>query len=346
MTSYANVARSVFGTPWYVLPEQLQLITAIVQARIAGERPGDAEIAERVEAAQAAQGARSGRRTSGAVAVIPVYGTLIPRANLFAQMSGATSVEQVRNAFREAMADETIGSILLEFDSPGGQVDGIDELATEIRDARGSKPIVAIANTLCASAAYYLAAQADEVVATPSAMVGSIGTVMVHLEESTRLATEGTTATVIRSQDTKYEGNAFEPLTEGARAHLQAIVDGYDEMFVKAVAKGLGMPPERIRGMSDRGRAFMAKAAQAKGLVDRVETIDETIRRMASGRTRIGRATTGAIDAAAIADALEVPEALLEETPVEADAHDEREAFRAELSARLELDRDAWLFNS
>jgi ClpP class serine protease len=95
-------------------------------------------------------------------------------------MSGGTSVEAIRQNFRAAMADETVGSILFDVDSPGGYTDGIEELATEIRNARGTKPMVAIANYGMASAALYLGAQADELVASPSSMVGWIGTALIH----------------------------------------------------------------------------------------------------------------------------------------------------------------------
>jgi len=308
---YPHVARAVFGTPWYVLPEQMETIAELMALRLSGDRMSQDMIAANIEAAAARQGPRPGRRSSGAVAVIPVYGTLVPRASLFAAMSGATSVSDVKAAFREALADDAVGSILFEFDSPGGQVDGIEELATEIRAARGGeKPIVAIANTLMASAAYYLGAQADEIVASPSAMVGSIGTVMVHREESRRADAEGDTVTVLRSPSSKYEGNAHEPLGDDARAHLQSVVDGYDDMFVKAVSKGLGWPESRVRRMEDRGRGFLAQAALQRGLVDRVETMDDTIRRMVAGRvTPRTKGGTSAEDAAPVAGSL-VPEAI------------------------------------
>src|SRR3990172_13252741 len=129
------------------------------------------------------EGARS-ERTMGsggnAVAVIPIVGTLIPRGNMLLESSGAVSVQRVTAAFRAALNDPEVGSILLDIDSPGGQVGGIEELSNEIYQARGQKPITAVANTLAASAAYWLARAAGELVGAPSGGGGGIGGVSIH----------------------------------------------------------------------------------------------------------------------------------------------------------------------
>ena len=293
MTKYQHVQRAVSGRPWFTTPEQLAAIAEIVQLRIDGGRLSVDEVEQRLEAAAANQGPRAGRG-GAAVAVMPVYGTIFPRASLFTLMSGGASVDQLRATFREAMADDSVSALVMEFDSPGGQVDGIEELAAEIRDSRGRKPIVAIANTLMASAAYYLAAQADEIVASPSSLVGSIGVVYVHTDQSRKLDAEGITPTIIAIPKAKWEGSSLEPLSDDARAHLEQTAGDYYGQFVNAVAKGRGVSVETVRSGYGEGRVLTAKRALSAGMVDRVETLDDTIRRLSTGRVRPGRETSRA----------------------------------------------------
>ena len=346
MNRYAHVIRAVTSSPWYVLPEQLEAIAEVVAMRAIGERPSDDDITVRLEQAAASQGPRNGSRTSGVVAVLPVYGTIFPRANLFSAFSGGATVDGIRAAFRQAMADESVGSLVMEFDSPGGQVDGIEELATEIREARGRKPIVAVANTLMASAAYYLAAQADEIVASPSSIVGSIGVVSVHMDHSRRLDAEGITPTMLAIPPAKVEGNAYEPLADDARDHVRGILGDYYDQFVHAVSRGRGVPVVQVRGGYGEGRVLTAKRALAAGMVDRIDTLDATIRRLQHGRGQVAGAR------AAIAAAFDVPETMLGDgdtvglaEQAEANARDGAEIIAA-AAARLELDRHAWLLNS
>lgn len=326
---YPHVARAVVGQPWAILPDRLDAIIEVIQARIDGAPFTDAAIAERLEAAAAQAGERRGpaywsmeddalvqwdaasgaSRPRGTVAVLPVYGTIMPRATLMSAMSGGATVQNIRAAFRDAMADEGVSAIVLEFDSPGGQVGGIDELAAEFRDARGRKPIIATANTLMASAAYYLASQADEVIATPSSLVGSIGIIGAHLDHSRQMEAEGVTPTIIRVPASKSVGfQGLEPLSDEARAEWQQQAEDYYAMFVNAVAKGRGVGVQAVRDGYGKGGVLTAKRAKDAGLVDRVETFDETLRRAASGRLKPGRE--------AIAAAFDVPEEQLPDDPV------------------------------
>jgi len=236
----------------------------------------------------------------GAVAVIPIYGTIFPRANLMTDMSGGATVDGIRGAFREALADEAIGSILFEIDSPGGYTDGIDELAAEIFNARGQKPMVSIANYMMASAALYLGSQADELVASPSSVIGWVGTVMVHQEFSKMDELAGVTTTIIRNPPGKYGGNEFEPLSDQARTEFQAITDERTAQFTNAMARGRGVSAAKVRSDFGQGGGMTASRAKAVGLVDRVETIDETVRRMATGKGPVSRGTMGVQAAAPI----------------------------------------------
>jgi signal peptide peptidase SppA len=296
MKQLRHVIAAVNGRPWYVIEETLDTIHAIVQMHVEGARLSPDEIQARLDIAAAASGPRRGARTVGSVGIVPVYGIIMPRATLMTEMSGGATVAGIRLMFRQALEDETIGSILLDFDSPGGAVDGIEELATEIREARGRKPIVAIADYCMASAAYYLASQADEVVASPSSQVGWVGTIFKHTEFSKMNEMDGVTVTVIRNPPGKSQVNDVEALTEEAKADLQQRVDDYSVQFHSAVAKGRGVSVAAVKADYGGGGGMTAARAKAAGLVDRVESYDATVHRLATGRGPAPRGTSALVD--------------------------------------------------
>lgn len=278
---YWRIARAIQSAPWAILPEKLDEILGILQHRIDGGALTDEQIAARISG-----GKGNGGQTKihGAVAVIPVYGVISQRLSIMQQQSGGTSTEDLAAAFRAALADAQVGSILLDVSSPGGSVYGVAELANEIRDARGKKPICAIANSLAASAAYWIASAADELVVTPGGQVGSIGVYMAHEDWSKALEKEGVSTTLISAGKYKTEGNPYGPLSEEARQALQDQVDGYYAMFVKAVAQGRGATQTAVREGFGQGRCVLAADAVKAGMADRVATFNETVARLAGNR--------------------------------------------------------------
>jgi signal peptide peptidase SppA len=299
--NYQHIARAVFGTPWFIREAEGSVITSIVRGRLNGESLALDEITARVQAARAQQGPRAASATAGPVAIVPVYGILAPRVNLMSDMSGGTTLDQIREQMSEAIADQSIAAVIMEFDSPGGSVEGVDELATWIRQQRGQKPMVAVVNTMCCSAAYYLAAQCDEIVASQSSITGSIGIFTEQVEYSKANEMDGRTVSIIRAPDAKHDVNDSEPMTDAGRAHLQMLIDDYYGQFVTAVAKGRGVAPQAVRDGYGGGRELTAVRAKAAGLVDRVDTLDATVRRLATGRGRAAMAQPSAMFALAAA---------------------------------------------
>ncbi|NJN53292.1 MAG: S49 family peptidase [Anaerolineae bacterium] len=187
---------------------------------------------------------------------------------MMSEMSGAVSVQKFTAQFRAALRDPDIASIVIDVDSPGGQVGGVEELAAEIFDARGQKPITAVVNTLAASAAYWIASAADEIVISPSGQAGSIGVFLIHEDMSAALAAAGETVTLISAGKYKVEGNPFEPLTEEARGAMQEMVNEYYGMFTKAVARNRGVKVADVRNGFGEGRVVGAGQAVALGMAD------------------------------------------------------------------------------
>lgn len=272
---YEHIVQAVQALPWAILPEKLAVIREILILRTNGQRFTPEEIRAELEAVQPGQ--RATITGGSAVAVIPVVGTLIPRGNFFMEASGAVSVQRLQATFRDAMNDPEVGSILLDIDSPGGQVGGIEELATEIYQARGQKQITAVANGLATSAAYWLASAASELVVTPSGEIGSIGVFAMHQDVSAALDKMGVKITLIAAGKYKTEGNPFEPLGEEAQGAVQGRVDQHYDMFTAAVARGRGVSKGDVIGGFGEGRVVGAGQAVRLGMADRVATIDQVL---------------------------------------------------------------------
>ncbi len=274
----------MLATPWALRREVLAghaqvMARWVAGGSFAGDEEG-VEWGETVSAFESRRQAAQVRAGGGGIAVIPVHGTIVQRAGMMTEWCGGTSTQQASAALREALADETVGQILMEFDSPGGSVYGVGEFAAEIAQAKAGKPIVGICNSLAASAGYWLASQCSEVYVTPGGEVGSIGVWMAHEDWSRALDEAGVKTTLISAGKFKTEGNPYEPLDPDAQAFMQSRVDDYYQAFTKAVAKGRGVPIDSVRGGMGQGRVLGADQAMAEKMVDGVATFDEVVKRM------------------------------------------------------------------
>lgn len=284
---YARILAEFYATPWAIMPERLAVIAAVLQRAADGVRLSDVEVREAIgDAPQTAAARRlQDAATPGSVAVLPLFGIVSHRIRQVQDISGpgGTSTEGFAQRFRQALNDSSVDAIVIDVDSPGGSVFGVPELADEIYNARGQKKVVAVANASAASAAYWLASSAQELVVTPSGEVGSIGVWTAHQDYSSYLEAAGVKTSLISAGKYKVEGNPYEPLSEDARAAIQASVNDYYDMFAKAVARNRGVKAADVRGGFGEGRMVAAKDAVAQGMADRVATLDETIQRLASG---------------------------------------------------------------
>jgi len=276
--NYAHILSYVARTPWAILPEKMDEILSVLAFRAAGH----AFTAEEIQARIGDRSQPSASR-AGALAVIPLRGVIAHRMGTMEETSGGMSAERFTAMVKQAAAEPSIGTILLDVDSPGGTVAGLVEAADAVFQARESKKVIAIANSTMASAAYWIASQASEIVAIPSALdrgIGSIGVFAVHQDLSAALEKEGIKVTVIKAGANKAEGNPFEPLSDEVRAQIQASVDAAKKQFVKAVARGRGVSEADVVANFGDGRAFNAKDAKANGLIDRIATMDDTLGRL------------------------------------------------------------------
>lgn len=257
--------------PWLIQRESLETILAIAQ------RYGDPE------ALQAKQGrplenARTVSMRDG-VAVIPVTGPIFRYANLFTEISGATSTAVLARDIQAALDNSYVRGIVLDINSPGGEATGINELANLIAAGRKIKPIKAYGGGLVASAAYWLGSAADEMIIDETALLGSIGVVMSYLDTSERDAKSGVRSIEIVSSLSP--DKRVDPATDEGRAKVQLIVDALAETFANAVASNRGIDPAKVRSDFGRGGVLVGAAAVKAGMADRLGSLEAVIAELA-----------------------------------------------------------------
>jgi signal peptide peptidase SppA len=271
------------GVPWAIRPALLPTVGAFMRRELTADTAAEQQLVP-------AAALRGQSRVAGAVAIIPLRGVITPRPSFISWLfGGGGGLEGFREDFRDAIDNDDVAAVLLDIDSPGGSVELVEETAAEILAARGEKPIVAIANTMAASAAYWIGAAADDLVVTPSGLVGSIGVYQVHYDFSVFNENLGVDPSWIAAGRFKVEGNEDEPLDDEARAAMQATVDDYYDLFVAAVASGRGVSESDVRSGFGEGRVLPSKRALAAGMVDRVATFEDEVSRLVNGGGTNGR---------------------------------------------------------
>lgn len=270
---YPRIFSAVFGQCWAIMPEKLLAMVDFLRMKVEGAAisPGISPVTIDARARPEA------KRTGNGVAVLPVFGVLAHRMNLMTEISGGTSTEILGQWFDSAVGDKSVGTIVLDIDSPGGSVHGLQELSDKIYRARGEKTIVAVANDLAASAAYYIATAADRVVVTPGGLVGSVGTVAVHTETSKMDEEVGVKHTLIHAGKNKVDGNPYEPLSDSGREDVQRLVDEYYGQFVSDVARNRAVKKSDVLRDFGQGRVYGGREAIDRGMADKVGTLDATL---------------------------------------------------------------------
>jgi len=270
---------NMLSHPWSMAQEHIDIMCRVLARRYVGIRADFTEIS-------AAAAARGAPYTAGVVGIMPLTGMLIPRGNILVDMSGATSLEMWGKAFMTLVNDDEVKAIVIDVDSPGGNHANVPETALMVRQARSVKPIVAVSNFLNASAAYFIASQAHQVVGAESSVTGSIGVFTIHQNLQAALEMEGIEVTTIFAGKYKTELHPTHPLSAEAKAFVQSQVDLCYRQFVAAVAAGRGVTREAVRSGYGQGRALCADDALAAGLLDRIATLEETVKRLQSPQAR------------------------------------------------------------
>jgi len=307
----------------------------------------------------------------GDVAVIECSGPITHRCSWFSMYYGSATIEGMQAQFRAALNDPAIKTIVFRVDTPGGTVDMVPEFAAEIFAARELKNIVAVSDTMIASAGTWLFRQCSKVIVPKSGQIGSIGTYFLHQDISGMLEQWGIKLTFIYAGENKVEGNSYEKLSESAHAHFQEHADLIFGWFNADVAKGSGVTTKVVLDTFGQGRMFYGQTAVKLGLADQVGTFDSIIGRL-QGRKRtslvasaVGMSSQSATEmeepvAPAAAEPEPIAAAAADDDGVDPDSEgncadgyekrdgkcypvetDDAEASAAQAAARATADRDA-----
>lgn len=275
---YGHILSYIQRAIWSIDEAKLHELLSVIAHRAAGHTFTAEEIKARIGEPESPE-----QKTQGAVAVIPLRGVIAHRMGTMEESSGGMSAERFTRMVKAATADTSISAILLDVDSPGGTINGVSEAADAVHAAGKVKQVVAVANGYMASAAFWIGSQAHEIVAVPSLLdrsIGSIGVFTVHQDLSAYLEKEGIKVSLIKAGKHKAEANPFEPLSDETRASMQIAVDEAYGQFVRTVARGRGVGVDDVRKGYGQGRALNAEDALAAGMIDKIASFDDTLKRL------------------------------------------------------------------
>ena len=212
----------------------------------------------------------------GNTAIIPVHGALINRFN--SCWGFVTGYGYIKSAIAHALQNDNVDKIVLDVNSNGGEAAGCLETADFIREARVIKPIHAVVDSRCYSAAYAIASACETITATPSSGVGSIGVVVMHLSMEKWLDDVGYKVTFIQAGDKKTLGNPYKDLTDDQKADLQKSIDVSYESFVKLVAVNRGIEKDTV--IKTQAACYTASEAVELGLINGVLTVEQAFSKL------------------------------------------------------------------
>ncbi len=259
----------IAGEPWAITETALHTIL---------------EIAARENESPQAVAAKLGRNLQNTysvmerdgVAVIPVTGPLFRYANLFTMISGASSYELIARDFTAALENPQIKGIILDIDSPGGEVNGVSELSNMVFAARGKKPVVAYASGDAASGAYWIASAADEIVVSETSALGSIGVVGMYQGKS------GKSAEAVEIVSSQSPHKRLDPTTDDGRSRLQTRIDSMADVFIETIARNRNVSAENVQNHYGGGDVMIGAKAVSAGLADRVGSLEGLIAELSS----------------------------------------------------------------
>ncbi|MFG0398289.1 S49 family peptidase [Pseudomonas sp. zjy_11] len=266
--------------PWLMMPDALDNLLSI------SDRMGDPVALATKRGERLDETRRVTMR--GNVAVVPITGPIFRYANLFTEISGATSTQILATDIQRALDDPKVKSIVLNIDSPGGVASGINELAEMIFAARDRKRIVAYIGGIGASAAYWIASAAGEIVIDEASLAGSIGVVVEAVIEDEKKTGRTRYQIVSRNAPNKRPDLG----TEEGRAKMGETIDAMADVFVGKVARNLGVAAEKVPEMGDHGGIRVGADAVKHGLAHRVGSLESLITELAKPATTFPRTNT------------------------------------------------------
>lgn len=275
---YPLIGQRLFNVPLMLKPEKCEIVAAALLDhlgisklnRLDGTSMGVIEL--RQEASVASAGERPERRYYQAidgVAIIPVQGSLAQRVAGLDPWSGVCGYNQIEAKIEMAQDDDTVRAILLDVDSPGGEVAGCFDLSRKIAgysQRNGGKPIIGAANEQACSAGYALLSACDEVYMPETGTVGSIGVWTLLVDMTRNLDRDGIEITMIRAGDRKARGAWFEKADKETVTKLLSWVDDTRGRFISLVAENRNLADADVA--AQEGDWYFGDEAMDRGLID------------------------------------------------------------------------------
>lgn len=280
MTMLPRVAQRLFGRPLLVDPQYAGVVVSVLADRLGVQPMVSAEMADRYRRPND----RPVLHKDKGLVVYPVVGSMVHRGDGVDADSGLQSYTAMQRELTALLDDPSVRGILLDLDTPGGEAAGLVELSEWVRQAKGEKPIWAIANTSATSAGYWLGASADKLFAAPMSSVGSIGVLTMHVDMSKAVEKRGLVHTLVFAGQHKVDGNPFEPLPEAVKANVQGHIDQLYAQFTAAVADMRGVDEAVIR--STEAKVYGPEEALSLGLIDGTGTLGQVLKAFHEELTR------------------------------------------------------------
>ncbi len=215
------------------------------------------------------------------IALIDVDGIIMNRELGGFLSEGEHPVSLLIEKLDKAAKDKSVKALILRINSPGGSVTASDIMYSELlrfkKETKGKRPVVAVLSDVAASGGYYIACAADEIVAHPTTVTGSIGVIMQMVNFAGTMSKIGVKADAITSGKMKDAGSPLREMKPEEREVFQSLVNQFYDRFVKTVAAGRPkLTEEQVRTIAD-GRVWSAQQALELGLIDRIGTLRDAL---------------------------------------------------------------------
>ena len=299
MKNFPQIAARIFNKPLLLEPGYAQIFFGALSERmnikslidINGKELSQGELKEK---AVNYEGRSTGNvyRMVGDIAIIPVQGSLTHNLGTLHPYSGMTGYDGIEAKLNIAMNDDDVKGVLLDIDSPGGEVSGCFDLSDTIYSLRDTKPIWSVSNEFAASAAFAISSATSRIIVPRTAEVGSVGVLTAHVDQSKLLKARGVKVTLIYSGQHKVDGNPYSELSTSVKKQKQAEIDSIRELFVQTVARNRNVSYEHV--FDTEARIYSGETAVDMKMADTVMSYNEALVEFQNHLSSLGSTTRGA----------------------------------------------------
>lgn len=298
LINYPHVASMVFGVPLFATPALVTAVKSVLEPRLLGKDIESVDRLAPMALVDDEQRTAQPEQTATQMAVIPVHGILVPRrGEITESCEELVSYELLRGQIEAARRNDQVAEIVLDFHTGGGSALGCKEAADYIRMVSAEKPITALINFAACSAGYFLAAACSKIVASPTAMVGSIGVIIETYDVSRAEEAAGIKFNTFYRGGHKNDASPHEPITDQAAQEISKRLDAAYEMFTSSVAEYRGLDVEAV--IATEARVFSAREALSLKLIDEIAPAQDAVNAIAASYRQTGQGSGRRISAQA-----------------------------------------------